>query len=75
MFVSFCFCTTLASIAATDHCYDVTHCVIVNGYAIDVICDSGAEISVLSKHAVPNLLIMPTKLLLCVPGATLISQF
>ena len=58
------FCTALANIAATDHHYNVTWHVIVNGYAIDVICDSGAEVSVLPKHAVPNLLIAPTKLTL-----------
>ena len=58
------FCTTLVDIAATDHHYNVTHYVIVNRYAIDVICDSGTEISVLPKHAVPNLLIAPTKLTL-----------
>ena len=49
------FCTASAEFAHVSCSHDdVTRRVTVNGHAIDAICDSGAEISVLPKNAILN---------------------
>ena len=47
-----------------DEMHDVLKVVKINGQSISALCDTGAEVNVLPKHAVANLVLSPTNVVI-----------